>query len=101
MNLYPQDKSVLILDNCVIHKSCVLYEVVHAHGQLLIFLPPYSLDYNPIEESFSCSECSLHISLSVIFVYGLEQSRLGFGVIGLTCNKQSTPKSLFLKQCMQ
>jgi transposase len=101
MNPYPQNKSVLILDNCAIHKSHVLYEVVHAHGQLLIFLPSYSPDYNPIEESFSCGECSLHILLSVIFIYGLEQSRFGFSVIWLTYNKQSTPKSPFLKQHMQ
>jgi hypothetical protein len=58
MNRYPQDKSIIVLDNCAIHKSEVLREVVNANGQLLIFLPPYSPDYNPIEESFSSGEYS-------------------------------------------
>jgi len=53
MNPYPQDRSVLILDNCAIHKSTALREVVEAHGCRLFFLPPYSPDLNPIEESFS------------------------------------------------
>ncbi|KZP21878.1 hypothetical protein FIBSPDRAFT_687136, partial [Athelia psychrophila] len=32
MNPYPQDRSVLILDNCSIHKSEALREVVEGHG---------------------------------------------------------------------
>jgi transposase len=56
MNPYPQNNSILVLDNCAIHKSAVLREVVEANGQLLIFLPPYSPDFNPIEESFSAGK---------------------------------------------
>jgi DDE superfamily endonuclease len=54
MNPYPQDKSILILDNCAIHKTRALREIVEGNGQVLLFLPPYSPDFNPIEESFSC-----------------------------------------------
>lgn len=54
MNRYPQDNSILIIDNCAIHKSNALREVIEALGILLVFLPPYSPDFNPIEESFSC-----------------------------------------------
>ncbi|KAJ8508493.1 hypothetical protein ONZ45_g9242 [Pleurotus djamor] len=54
MNPFPQDKSVLIMDNCAIHKSEILRELIEARGVVLIFLPPYSPDFNPIEESFSC-----------------------------------------------
>ena len=57
MNPYPQNKSIIVLDNCAIHKSDLLREVVEGSGQLLVFLPPYSPDYNPIEESFSCGKC--------------------------------------------
>ena len=53
MNPYPQNKSVLILDNCAIHKSA---------GCLLIFLPPYFPDLNPIEENFSAGK---HLVLMV------------------------------------
>lgn len=54
MNPYPQDKSILILDNCAIHKTRALREIVEGSGQVLLFLPSYSPDFNPIEESFSC-----------------------------------------------
>jgi transposase len=63
MNSYPQDKSILILDNCSIHKTRALREIVEGSGQVLVFLPPYSPDFNPIEESFSCG-----MSLYVLYV---------------------------------
>lgn len=44
----------MILDNCAIHKTRALREIVEGSGQVLLFLPPYSPDFNPIEESFSC-----------------------------------------------
>jgi len=47
-------RSVLIMDNCNTHKSEALREAVEAAGCKLLFLPPYSPDLNPIEESFSC-----------------------------------------------
>jgi transposase len=58
MNLYPQDWSILILNNCQIHKTNTLCEIVEAHGIVMVFLLPYSPDYNPIEESFSCGTSS-------------------------------------------
>ncbi|KIM77506.1 hypothetical protein PILCRDRAFT_795832, partial [Piloderma croceum F 1598] len=39
MNPFPQDRSVLILDNCAIHKSAALCEVIEAKGCILLFLP--------------------------------------------------------------
>ena len=53
MNRYPQDRSIIVLDNCAIHRVNAIRELVEAQGVLLIFLPPYSPDFNPIEESFS------------------------------------------------
>jgi transposase len=65
MRPFPQDHSVLVLDNCAIHKARVLQEVVEAHGCRIIFLPPYSPDYMPIEESFSACESSYTIYCAV------------------------------------
>lgn len=67
---------MLLLDNCRIHTSEFLRTIVEAHGKsifsriamsltvsehttqylgcMMLFLPPYSPDFNPIEESFSC-----------------------------------------------
>lgn len=54
MSPFPAPRSVLILDNCNTHKSDALRDAVAAAGCILVFLPPYSPDFNPIEESFSC-----------------------------------------------
>ena len=45
--------SVLIMDNCSIHHVDAVVKMVHEVGALVHFLPPYSPDYNPIEEAFS------------------------------------------------
>ena len=45
--------SVVLLDNCSIHHVEGIVEMIHEVGALVHFLPPYSPDYNPIEEAFS------------------------------------------------
>ena len=45
--------SIVILDNCSIHHVPEVVKAVQDVGSLLIFLPPYSPDLNPIEELFS------------------------------------------------
>ena len=45
--------SVIVMDNCSIHHVAPVVEMVHQLGALVHFLPPYSPDYNPIEEAFS------------------------------------------------
>jgi len=66
MNPYPRDRSIIVLDNCAIHKMPALHEIVEAHGCLLMFLPPYSPDFNPIEESFSCGAYFISRSLYLV-----------------------------------
>lgn len=43
-------KSILIMDNCTIHH---VPEIATLLASVTFFLPPYSPDYNPIEETFS------------------------------------------------
>lgn len=40
---------VVIMDNCSIHKSAKVQELIEAKKCRLIYLPPYSPDFNPIE----------------------------------------------------
>lgn len=47
-------RSILILDNCSIHHVTEVLEELRKAGIVVIFLPPYSPDLNPIEELFSC-----------------------------------------------
>tara|TARA_R110000868_G_scaffold45566_1_gene151135 strand:- start:52 stop:618 length:567 start_codon:yes stop_codon:yes gene_type:complete len=49
--LSPGD--VVIMDNLPAHKPTVVREAIEAAGAQLRFLPPYSPDFNPIENAFS------------------------------------------------
>ena len=69
MTPFPGPRSVLILDNARIHHAEEIEALVHYYGMFhvysvlvlahrqpgcrLEFLPPYSPDYNPIEQAFS------------------------------------------------
>jgi hypothetical protein len=53
MNQSPAPNSVIVMDNASIHKSDALRAMVEQRGMKILFLPPYSPDYNPIEEAFS------------------------------------------------
>lgn len=73
-NPYPGPRSVLVFDNCNIHhaeeiRSLIeeearkymfsitllfyIYQYIFSLVCRLVFLPPYSPDYNPIESAFS------------------------------------------------
>ena len=44
---------VVVLDNAKIHKTHRTRELIEASGAEVLFLPPYSPDYNPIEQDFA------------------------------------------------
>lgn len=44
---------VVILDNLPAHKGVAVRHAIEAVGASLLFLPPYSPDFNPIENAFS------------------------------------------------
>jgi len=44
---------IVVLDNLKVHYSDRAREAIEARGAELWYLPPYSPDYNPIEEAFS------------------------------------------------
>jgi transposase len=49
--LKPGD--IVIMDNLGSHKSAVLRQIIRAAGARLWYLPPYSPDLNPIEQTFA------------------------------------------------
>ena len=55
--LEPGD--ILILDNLPAHKSVRITEAVEGAGCKLVYLPPYSPDFNPIENMWSKVKSSL------------------------------------------
>jgi transposase len=44
---------VVVMDNLSAHKGGRVREIIEGCGCELIYLPPYSPDYNPIEEAFA------------------------------------------------
>jgi transposase len=49
--LKPGD--ILAMDNLKIHKSPAVIAAIEARGASVLFLPPYSPEFNPIEEGWS------------------------------------------------
>ena len=45
--------SILVLDNCSVHHVQEVSELLDEAGILHFFLPPYSPEFNPVEEMFS------------------------------------------------
>ncbi|MGI4870322.1 MAG: IS630 family transposase [Janthinobacterium lividum] len=48
-----QADDVVVLDNLSVHKVAGLDKIAHKYGARLLYLPPYSPDFNPIELAFS------------------------------------------------
>jgi len=44
---------VVVLDNLSVHKAASIRHALAARGCELLFLPPYSPDFTPIEQAFS------------------------------------------------
>ena len=49
--LCPGD--IVVMDNLSSHKRVGVRESIEAAGAKLLYLPPYSPDFNPIEQAFS------------------------------------------------
>ncbi len=41
------------MDNAAFHKSLTTRKLIEAHGHILEYLPPYSPDFNPIENKWA------------------------------------------------
>jgi hypothetical protein len=52
-NPFPAENSVIVMDNASFHHSERIQQMCAKAGVKLIYLPPYSPDFNPIEEFFS------------------------------------------------
>jgi len=52
--------TTIVLDNCSIHKTRVVRDSAHAKGYALLFTPPYSPDFNAIENVFGIIKNSFY-----------------------------------------
>ena len=49
-----QPGKIIIMDNAKFHKSEKTKNLIEKAGCSILFLPPYSPDFNPIEHFWSC-----------------------------------------------
>ena len=69
MNPYPENNSVIIMDNARIHHDGELITLLQGLGCHVVFLPPYSPDYNPIETAFSIIKSWIRRNRDIIEVF--------------------------------
>ena len=50
-NLRPGD--VVVMDNLAAHKAAIVRAAIEAVGATVLFLPPYSPEFNPIERAWA------------------------------------------------
>lgn len=48
-----KDIHVVVMDKVAFHKGATTAALIHGKGAALLFLPPYSPDFNPIEHDFA------------------------------------------------
>jgi transposase len=48
-----KEGQVVVMDNLQVHKSKKVGKLIESVGASVLFLPPYSPDFSPIEEAFS------------------------------------------------
>jgi transposase len=61
LQAFPGPRSVVVLDNLAIHQSVEFRRLVEERGARLLFLPPYSPDFSPIENVFGEVKSKLHM----------------------------------------
>jgi transposase len=59
MGPFPGPNSVLILDDFKIQIGAKITELADSNHIIMIYLPPYSPDFNPIEKVFACFKMRL------------------------------------------
>ena len=63
---WPEPKSVLVMDNASFHHSDRIKILCAEAGVKLLYLPPYSPGFNPIEEFFA--ELKAHINKNLVSI---------------------------------
>jgi hypothetical protein len=69
---YPEDRSVLVLDNCPIHKKKAVLDMVAKKCAIVLFLTPYDPDSMPIEVGFRAMKCFLRHNGKILTAAGLD-----------------------------
>ena len=84
------ENSLIVLDNTSIHRSNVAKDKYAELGYEVLFLPPYSPDFNPIENFFNSIKCRLNN------IRPMATERVGFRVnVGDVINSYDQETQMF------
>ena len=72
---------VVVMDNLSVHRSAWAWGLAEAEGAKVLLLPPYSPDFNPIEEAFSKIEGSLRRAKARTLSALFEATRSALGAL--------------------
>jgi len=75
-----QPGHIVVMDNLPAHKVSGVRQAIEAHGAKLLYLPPYSPDFNPIENAFAKFKAFVRKAAARMFVetaaaHALQQSK--------------------------
>lgn len=62
---------MIVLDNHPIHKVKMVKKITDEYGMTLLYLPPYSPDFNPIEQTWSVAKS--HIKKDLTSINSMEE----------------------------
>ena len=85
LSVFPGERSVIVMDNATIHMKHLINAVCAEAGVLILYLPPYSFDFNPIELLFNIAKVNLHISSNRIYGGSLLPADLKIGDLVRNC----------------
>ena len=57
---------VVVMDNLTAHKGGRVRDLIEGRGCQLLYLPPYSPDFNPIEEAFAKLKALLYAKQKLV-----------------------------------
>lgn len=66
--------SVIVMDNAAFHRKRQLVSIAENYGQIVIFLPPYSPELNPIENFWACLKQKLRKILPASYSFDVALS---------------------------
>ena len=69
MNPFPGDRSVLLMDNASTHVKIDIYNMCAEFGVMVVFLPPYSYDFSPIEPVFHLAKAHIRKKWGIMYAY--------------------------------
>ena len=90
-------RSVVIMDNASIHHTDSVVSLIEEVGALVHYLPPYSPDMNPIEETFS--KVKGFLKANDPFIQVVEQSEIPDIILSAFASVTSSDCHGWMKHC--